>query len=138
MLSDMICSTNPFNLRIGRSRWIGLKGGYKGFCVFDTTAHCVRAVAKMLMRTYRQMHVRTYSQIIQRYAPDTENNTEGYINFICDKMSAFPWDEPRNVYDFAALLHWISVFEVGLKDAVTYEYVLYVIQQERLVPYDVK
>lgn len=106
----MIGKNNPFNLRKSSSRWYGSCGSTKGFVDFLATEYCVRAVAKMIMQTYRKMNIKTIAQVIERYAPPKENNTSKYIDFICAKMQCFPWDIPFES-DIPTFLHWISVYE---------------------------
>ncbi len=49
------------------------------FCVFVDATHGIRAMAKNLMAYYDKLSLHTIRQIINRWAPPSENNTEGYI-----------------------------------------------------------
>lgn len=140
---------NPFNLRYNpRNRWQGQCGSLRGFCVFDDLDHCVRAVAICIMRSYRKAQVRTYSQIISRYAPKSDDNpTQVYLQFILDHVHKFPWDEPRSLDDFANLLYYIVWFEQGspgdllgiipMGDSFFY-YLKSVLVKYKIVPYGLK
>ena len=50
------------------------------FCVFADPVHGIRAMAKNLEAYYDRLGLRTIRQIINRWAPPNENNTEGYIS----------------------------------------------------------
>ena len=79
----MIAKNNIFNIRANGSSWIGMKGTRKGFVEFDTREHGIRAWL-VLMRTYRRRYgCRTIRQIVTRFAPPTENQTERYIQYCC-------------------------------------------------------
>mgnify|MGYP006988844694 CR=1 FL=1 len=47
----------------------------------------------MLMRTYRRRYgCTTIRQIVSRYAPPNENDTDGYIEYCCRQMDMNPDD----------------------------------------------
>lgn len=78
---------NPLNIRHSAgNRWVGQLGHEAGFCVFVDIRHGLRAAFRLL-RTY-QMRYGCWSvgDIIRRWAPETENNTQGYIRRVCDCM----------------------------------------------------
>lgn len=71
---------NPGNIRCYNARWKGLVGREKGFCVFMDMRYGVRAMQILIMRVYRERYkLVTPGAIIAKYAPPTENNTDGYI-----------------------------------------------------------
>lgn len=74
---------NPMNIRISSSRWLGLVGSYKGFCEFSSFEYGLRA-GIVLLRNYIRRGYNTVSRIINRYAPPFENNTDAYINYVCE------------------------------------------------------
>ena len=79
----MIANNNIFNIRAGRAQWLGMTGTRKGFVEFDTREHGIRAWL-VLMRTYRKAYgCRTIRQIVSKFAPPTENQTERYIRYCC-------------------------------------------------------
>jgi hypothetical protein len=51
------------------------------FCQFESMKWGIRA-ALILMKNYRKYGLRTPRQIIRRWAPPKENNTEGYIRSV--------------------------------------------------------
>ena len=79
----MIARNNIFNIRANGAKWVGQTGSNKGFVEFDTQEHAIRAWL-VLMRTYRRKHgLTTIRDIIRRFAPPSENNTEKYVLFCC-------------------------------------------------------
>ena len=75
-------NNNPLNIRFSpRSNWIGQTGENKGFCVFDSLEHGFRAAFKLL-NNYIKQGYDTVPKIISRWAPQSENNTTAYIDFV--------------------------------------------------------
>lgn len=76
-------NNNPFNLRNSdRYAWQGEIGtDYQGFVIFDTLDNGVRAGIKNLINGYFSKGL-TIRQMITKYAPPTENNTENYIKYV--------------------------------------------------------
>ena len=82
----MIAKNNIFNIRAGQAQWLGMTGSKKGFVEFDTQEHGIRAWL-VLMRNYRRRYgCRTIRQIVTRFAPPTENQTERYIRYCCQTV----------------------------------------------------
>ena len=104
-----IRNNNPLNIRRSADKWQGQinaitpnpsfpegkghingndsspRGGREGvFCQFESMAYGWRAAFRLLCHTYYGKYkLRTIRDIIYRWAPPTENNTEGYIDFVC-------------------------------------------------------
>lgn len=79
------CS-NPLNIRYNeRNRWLGQVGEYRGFCVFSNVAYGFRA-AFVLLSNYIKQDTRTIEDIIRRWAPPSENDTEKYISFVAEDV----------------------------------------------------
>lgn len=82
-----IRNNNPLNLRISGNNWRGKKKpNLDGtFEQFESMSYGIRA-AIVCVRTYiKNHHLETPAQIITRWAPATENATEKYIAFVCEK-----------------------------------------------------
>ena len=77
-------NNNPLNIRRGED-WIGLSSTPRDteFCSFLTRGFGYRAAAKVLKSYFRTLtqHKKpfTVENIIKRWAPENENNTEAYI-----------------------------------------------------------
>ena len=92
-----IRNKNPGNIKLGTD-WDGLASEQTDptFCTFEEAVMGIRALMRILL-TYRFTHKKTnVDSIISRWAPPSENNTEAYIKFVCDKMDVKPLDELDN------------------------------------------
>lgn len=80
-------NNNPFNIKYDKfTRWQGLKGSNKGFCVFNDMEHGLRAGC-IILRTYiTKYHLYTVDDIITRFAPSSENNTRAYISYVRTRL----------------------------------------------------
>ena len=77
-------NNNPLNIRYNpRNRWRGQVPNRSDmeFCQFTSMRWGIRA-AFILMINYHKQGINTPRQIITRWAPPSENNTEGYINSV--------------------------------------------------------
>ena len=107
----MIGKNNPFNIRSASgNHWIGQCGCTRGFADFESIEFGIRAACILIMVSYRKKNVVTIQEIIERFAPSVENNTEKYVQFVCNILSCFPFDIPKK-FDFVTLLHAMSVYE---------------------------
>ena len=82
MISRGIRNNNPLNIRKG-NKWMGLRDfpTDKEFDEFATLQFGFRAAFKLIF-TYIQRGDDTIRKIITRWAPPSENDTEGYIRFV--------------------------------------------------------
>ncbi len=97
-----IRNNNPGNIRHG-DKWRGLadKQTDASFCVFKAPEWGLRALVKIL-RNYQIKHgLKTVESIINRFAPQIENDTSSYILSVCQVLDV----KPRDVID---------VFEPGI------------------------
>lgn len=87
-------NNNPGNLRPSTSyRWRGEISANSGFVVFDTATNGLRAMAKNLSNQQRLHGLTTIRSIIRKYAPESENDTENYINFVSRRMATHANDD---------------------------------------------
>lgn len=101
---------NPGNIDFNpRNKWVGQVGiepaphdnGRPRFAVFDSHEHGIRALA-MLLQTYQDRHdLKTIRQIINRWAPSNENNTNSYVRFVDDFLPNHSADDPIDVHKYA-------------------------------------
>lgn len=81
-------NNNCGNIRKSKDRWQGLRERQTdpAFFQFTTMAYGYRALLKTL-RNYRLRHgCSTIADFIKRWAPETENNTTGYISRVCSML----------------------------------------------------
>jgi len=85
---------NPGNIRSNGVAWKGLVGkDNKGFCKFESHEYGLRNLAKNI-QTYDKKHgLDTIEEIISRWAPANENDTNRYINFVSKQTGYNPKQE---------------------------------------------
>lgn len=82
-MSRGLRNNNPLNIRKDGRRWEGEKepSTDKSFKQFISMAYGYRA-AFVNLATYLERGADTIDKIIRRWAPPSENNTEGYIKHV--------------------------------------------------------
>lgn len=77
---------NPGNIRHSDDEWQGkaLIQNDREFVQFDSMEYGIRALVLNLISYYRKHRCTTVREIITRWAPPLENNTEAYIAAVCD------------------------------------------------------
>lgn len=105
---------NPLNIRYSTANnWKGQQGEQSGFCVFDTPENGLRA-AMVNLKSYRKKGVVTIGDIISRWAPPTENNTQNYIDFVCKKLGvSASYEVEQTESEYIALLQAMCIMEIG-------------------------
>jgi hypothetical protein len=86
-----IRNNNPGNVLWSEANdWRGQVGSEGGYCIFDTAANGIRAMA-VLLRNYRRKYgLHTIEGLVGRYAPpqqsasDFHNDTAAYIKHVCE------------------------------------------------------
>ncbi|MDX7987665.1 structural protein [Xenorhabdus sp. 12] len=86
-MSKGIRNHNPGNIRHG-DQWQGLRDTQTDpdFCQFIAPEWGIRAMLKILRNYERKYGYNTIRQMIARWAPPNENDTEGYIAYVCGKV----------------------------------------------------
>lgn len=96
---------NPGNIRHAKgTRWQGMSANQNdsAFVQFTGPQWGIRAIARTLI-TYQDKHaLRTIRQIISRWAPPSENNTESYIRQVAVRVGVAP-DARIDVYDYRTM-----------------------------------
>lgn len=80
-----IRNNNPGNIRKSSSSWLGKiqNGSDEDFEQFTEMAYGVRAMAKLIFNTYiNKYNAQNLVQIIERYAPSSENNVDAYVHAV--------------------------------------------------------
>lgn len=91
---------NPGNIRRGQ-QWQGLAVEQldNDFCTFTDEVWGIRALVKILLAYQDRYDCRNILQIVSRYAPSNENNTEAYIKAVCSG-TAIDRGQPLDVRDY--------------------------------------
>ena len=110
-------NNNPLNIRRSATRWQGAreKQTDKSFVQFESMAYGYRAAWKILQSYYERFCTAgkpfTVRNIISRWAPPTENDTEAYIKNVLN-MSGIGGKEkllpPSNVLSYGRLSRMVS------------------------------
>jgi len=93
-------NNNPGNIRKSGDRWKGLAPDQPDpdFFTFVNPVFGIRAIAKILMNYQDKHHLTTIRQVINRWAPASENDTESYVNSVASQMGVDP-DMHLDIYD---------------------------------------
>lgn len=100
-----IRNNNPGNIRRNGDPWQGLaeRQGDVEFFTFKTPIYGIRALARTLI-TYQDKHdLRSIRQIISRWAPPVENNTNAYVRAVV-AQTGFDADQTLDMHRFDHLL----------------------------------
>lgn len=123
MTSRGIRNNNPGNLERNGITWEGLSEEQTDsrFCQFDSMVYGCRSLIKTLMTYVNKRKCRTIRDIINRWAPPAENNTEAYIKFVSKTVNKDPNIELAFKYDkylYLEIAKAIALYENG-NDALT-------------------
>lgn len=86
-----IRNNNPGNIRHGAD-WKGLAEDQpdSDFCTFTAPRYGIRAMARILMNYQRIHNLQTVRQIINRWAPPSENKTDAYVDHVAKVLGVDP------------------------------------------------
>lgn len=87
---------------------------------FENMAYGYRAALVLLRNYIKKYGCNTIAKIIARWAPENENNTDGYIQRVCNTLGV-PANTPVTTNDRALLcdlVYAMSLVENGYKDKV--------------------
>ena len=113
----MITNNNPLNIRVGKSKWLGQvlpqRGSGEGaFCHFESMEYGIRA-AFCLLRTYATKYrLNCVKDIITRWAPPSENDTQSYIRHVC-LLTGFGGNQRLTEKDWPRLVKAMAKMESG-------------------------
>ena len=117
-MSRGLRNNNPGNIRRSRVHYKGEVRPSRDpdFKEFSTMAYGYRAVF-VLLDTYRSRYgLTTIRQMLNRYAPPTENFTEGYVRFVADYSGVMPDEviDTRSEKDMIPIVAAMSKIENGV------------------------
>lgn len=114
-------NNNPLNIRHSKTfAWKGeLFPDNDGFCRFSTLIYGIRACFALL-RTYNiRYNIYSLRDIIERWAPPSENHTEIYIAYICSQTGYDPstkiwYNSPYAVHLIKAMAKYESKMDLSI------------------------
>lgn len=137
MVPRGIRNNNPLNIRIG-NKW---KGEVecptdRDFEQFTCMHYGLRAGFILLRRYIERYHLCTVKEILSRWAPTTENNTESYVSFVCKRsgigaLDTLSFDDENKM---VALVEAMCVFENGQSVSLDDIWRAYLIVKSALKP----
>jgi hypothetical protein len=110
-------NNNPLNIRVGNN-WQGESVNQKDgeFEEFISARYGFRAGAKVLKNYQRLYHLKTIRQMITRFSPKNENDTDSYVNFVAKEVGISPDTQINVISDrstLAKIMIAMSAMECG-------------------------
>lgn len=108
-----IRNNNPGNIRHG-DQWVGMSENQTDpdYVQFISPEYGIRAMARVL-KTYRNSYgLNTIAEIVSRWAPPSENDTQSYIKSVAQRLAVNP-DQPINDFHTPLLIAAIIQHENG-------------------------
>ena len=117
-MSRGLRNCNPGNIRQSKTRYKGERRPSRDseFKEFESMAYGYRAMFVLLDTYSRRYGLCTIRKMLNRYAPPSENFTEGYIRFVSEKTGIAP-DEivnSRAARDMVPIVAAMSQIENGV------------------------
>ena len=110
--------TNPLNIRYSHEIFQGELANTGNFKTFINRTYGVRAAMKIINHYCQYHHCNTVSEIISRWAPLCENNTDKYIQFVTGNRNVL---SPDTVIDpilhkdtFLFLIQRMAIYESNI------------------------
>ncbi len=105
-------NNNPLNIRQTDDQWQGQAGvDSDGFVIFKAPEYGYRAAARIL-KSYARRGIVTVDGIVSTWAPDSENDTESYIDHVSNVLKLGRFD-PVPESRWSDLLAVMTVHENG-------------------------
>ncbi len=122
-MSRGLRNCNPGNIRQSRVRYVGEVRPSRDpdFKQFSSMAYGYRAMFVLLDSYRRRYGLSTIRQMINRYAPPSENFTEGYTRFVSEATGIAPDEaiDTRDQRDMMPIVAAMSEIENGVKASAT-------------------
>lgn len=110
-----IRNKNPMNIEYQKSNdWDGQTGTDGRFATFSSSVYGIRAGAKLVSNYMTNYNLTSVIQVLERFAPATENHTAGYAKFVADKMGISPSDR-INKAQIPSMIKAMIQFENGIQ-----------------------
>ena len=123
MKSRGIRNCNPLNIRIGND-WVGERQENTDgvFEQFTDMRFGIRAAFIILRNYITKYRIKTVQGIIQRWAPEVENDLKAYVTSVTRRTEKEPHDtiEWGNSHDMAMLVQAMCIFESNYRPELTF------------------
>lgn len=103
-------TNNPGNIKKSPSKWVGMAPDQPDAVnvTFSRPVYGLRAMAILLRYYQNKLHLNSVSDIIHRWAPRVENDTDSYVAYVCLRMSVRP-HERIDLSDETTLLNLMKI-----------------------------
>lgn len=122
-MSRGLRNCNPGNIRQSRSNFKGevRPSRDSAFKQFESMAYGYRAMFVLLNSYHKRYGLTTIREMISRWAPPTENFTEGYIRLVSERsgIAADAEVDSRSERDMVPIVAAMSEIENGTEAAMT-------------------
>lgn len=122
-MSRGLRNCNPGNIRQSRSNFKGevRPSRDSAFKQFESMAYGYRAMFVLLNSYHKRYGLTTIREMISRWAPPSENFTEGYIRFVSERsgIAADAEVDSHSERDMVPIVAAMSEIENGTKAAMT-------------------
>ncbi len=126
-------NNNPLNLVKSNNAWLGKISSDNRFEKFSSLEYGIRAGLINLRTYYDKYKLTSISQIISKWAPTSENDTNAYIATVVYTMGIPSGAKLNRDKDtFAALFSAMSAVELGSKFGIKKSEILSVIEKFKL------
>ena len=116
MTARGIRNNNPLNIKKTSDIWLGLPPNQTDntFFTFSAPVYGIRAATKILINYNKRYNIQSIQQIINRWAPPSENVTNTYVDFVAASVG-IPKNIPIvfNVGMLVKIIKAMIVFENG-------------------------
>ena len=117
-----IRNNNPGNIRHGDA-WEGLSEIQtdSSFCQFDDPEYGIRALCRILITYQKKHNLKTIKEMISRWAPPSENDTDSYVVSVSQAVG-ITWDYEFDIKDFPVTLRLVQAIITHENGEDPYDY----------------
>ena len=108
-------NNNPLNIRRSKDQWQGLSAQQtdKAFFQFRSLAYGFRAGFKTIKTYMSKYGCRNITQIIMRWAPPSENNTDAYVRKVCQmshigSLEPLDFNNEKQMHDLVQAMAYVE------------------------------
>jgi hypothetical protein len=107
-------NNNPLNIEYrDENNWLGQTGRNGRFATFSNAEYGIRAGAKLLRRYINEYQLTSVYAIISRWAPEFENPTTEYAEYVARRVGIDAYSEPVSETHITQLVNAMIEFEIG-------------------------
>lgn len=106
-------NNNPGNIKKTGDNWDGSNGNDGTFVIFLEPEYGIRAMIKLFRKYTDDYNLNSIAEIIGRYAPQNENDTMEYVNYVSGFMNIDKDEWLDFPSDFYKLVEAVIYFENG-------------------------